>query len=79
VWLADQRDRASAIRVPTLVLCGAEDKVTPPALSAALARLIPGAQNETIQRAGHISNLERPDEFNLLVGAFIRGVDSRMA
>jgi 3-oxoadipate enol-lactonase len=79
VWLADQRDRASAIRVPTLVLCGAEDKVTPPALSTALARLIPGAQNETIERAGHISNLERPDDFNLLVGAFIRGVDSRMA
>ena len=79
VWLADQRDRAAAIRVPTLVLCGAEDKVTPPALSTALARLIPGAQNETIDGAGHISNLERPDEFNLLVGAFIRGVDSRMA
>ena len=79
VWLADQRDRAAAIRVPTLVLCGAEDKVTPPALSTALARLIPGAQNETIERAGHISNLERPDEFNLLVGAFIRGVASRIA
>jgi 3-oxoadipate enol-lactonase len=79
VWLADQRDRAAAIRVPTLVLCGAEDKVTPPALSTALARLIPGAQNETIERAGHIAILESPDVFNLLVGAFIRGVDSRTA
>jgi 3-oxoadipate enol-lactonase len=77
VWLADQRDRASAIRVPTLVLCGADDRVTPPALSNALARLVPGAQSETIARAGHISNLERADDFNLLVGAFIRGVDSR--
>jgi len=77
VWLADQRDRASAIRVPTLVLCGADDRVTPPALSNALARLIPGAQSETIARAGHISNLERADDFNLFVGAFIRGVDSR--
>jgi 3-oxoadipate enol-lactonase len=77
VWLAEQRERAAAVRVPTLVLCGAEDRVTPPALSTALARLIPGAQSETIERAGHISNLERPDEFNLLVGAFVRGVDSR--
>jgi 3-oxoadipate enol-lactonase len=77
VWLADQRQRASAIRVPTLVLCGAEDRITPPTLSSALARLIPGAQSETITGAGHISNLERPDEFNLLVGAFVRGVDSR--
>jgi 3-oxoadipate enol-lactonase len=77
VWLADQRERAAAIRVPTLVLCGAEDRVTPPALSIALARLIPGAGYEAIERAGHLSNLERPHEFNTLVGAFIRGVDSR--
>jgi 3-oxoadipate enol-lactonase len=77
VWLADQRDRAAAIRVPTLVLCGAEDRVTPPARSTALAELIPGAQCELIEGAGHLSNLERPDEFNTLVGAFVRGVDSR--
>ena len=77
VWLAKQQDRAQAIRVPTLVLCGAEDRITPPALSTTLAKLIPGAQYEQIGQAGHISNLERPDEFNLLVGAFIRGVDSR--
>src|SRR4029079_1962871 len=37
VWLAEQQDRARAIRVPTLVLCAAEDRVTPPALSRALA------------------------------------------
>jgi 3-oxoadipate enol-lactonase len=77
VWLADQRDRVHDIRVPTFVLCGAEDRVTPPALSTALARLIAGAQIETIERAGHLSNLERPDAFNTSVGAFIRGVDSR--
>jgi 3-oxoadipate enol-lactonase len=77
VWLAQQCDRAQAIRVPTLVLCGAEDRITPPALSNTLAKLIVGAQCELIEGAGHISNLERPDEFNLLVGAFIRGVDLR--
>ncbi len=77
VWLADQRERAAAIRVPTLVLCGAEDRVTPPALSTALTRLIPGAQYDAIERAGHLSNLERPDAFNTLVRAFVRGVDSR--
>jgi 3-oxoadipate enol-lactonase len=76
VWLADQRDRASAIRVPALVLCGAEDKITPPELSTALARLIPGARYELIERAGHLSNRERPDDFNRLVEAFIRAADS---
>jgi len=77
VWLANQRERAAAIRVPTLVLCGAEDRITPPALSTALSRMIPGAHYDSIENAGHISNLERPGEFNTLVGAFIRGVDSR--
>lgn len=77
VWLADQAERAHDIRVPTLALCGSEDKVTPPTLSTALTQLIPGARYETIEQAGHLTNLERPDEFNTLVGAFIRGVDSR--
>jgi 3-oxoadipate enol-lactonase len=77
VWLADQRERAQAIRVPTLVLCGGEDRVTPPALSTALARMIPGAHCDLVEGAGHLSNLERPDAFNTIVGAFVRGVDSR--
>ena len=77
MWLADQSERVHEIRLPVLVLCGREDRVTPPALSTALARMIPGAQSETIARAGHLANIEQPDEFNALVGAFIRGVDSR--
>ena len=50
--------------MPTLVLCGAEDRITPPALSTALTRLIPGAQYDAIEGAGHLSNLEQPDAFN---------------
>lgn len=73
VWLADQRDRAAAIRVPTLVVCGEEDKVTPPQLSGELAKLIPGARYAEIERAGHLTNLEQPDEFNRLVSEFIHG------
>jgi 3-oxoadipate enol-lactonase len=71
VWLADQRDRARASDVPALVVCGAEDKVTPPALSEELAAMIPGAKLEMIPGAGHISNLERPAEFNRIVEEFI--------
>jgi 3-oxoadipate enol-lactonase len=77
VWLADQRERAHDIRVPTLVLCGTEDKITPPSLSRELTQLIPGARYEPVEGAGHISNLEKPDAFNTLVNAFIRAVDSR--
>lgn len=77
VWLADQRERAHDVRIPTLVLCGTEDKVTPAALSRELTQLIPGARYEPVERAGHLTNFEQPDAFNTLVGAFIRGVDSR--
>jgi len=76
VWLANQRDRARKIRVPTLVLCGTEDKVTPPSLSQELAALIPRATYEPIQGAGHISNLERPDEFNSALDAFLAKVEA---
>ena len=73
VWLADQRDRAAAIRSPALVLCGAEDKVTPPQLSRELAALIPGASYVEIANAGHLTNLERPEEFNRVVSEFVHG------
>lgn len=73
VWLADQRDRAAAIRAPTLVLCGTEDAPTPPELSMQLAELIPGAHFEPIERAGHLTNLEQPHTFNGLVSAFPKG------
>lgn len=75
VWLADQRDRVAAIAVPTLVLVGAEDKATPPALSEELAAAIPGARLEVIAGAGHIANLEQPAAFNRLVDAFLAEVE----
>ena len=75
VWLADQRDRAARIDVPTLVLCGSEDKVTPPSLSDELTRLIPDARMQLIPRAGHIANLEKPEAFNRAVEAFIRAAE----
>lgn len=77
VWLADQRDRAAGIDVPTLVLCGAEDKVTPPALSEELAALVRGSSLELIAGAGHLSNLERAATFNAHVDDFLAQVESR--
>ncbi len=79
VWLADQQARVAAIDVPTLILVGEEDGVTPPALSRALADMIGSAAPhpplvtfETIQQAGHLANLERPETFNAAVDRFLR-------
>ena len=71
VWLADQRDRAAAIDVPTLVVCGEDDQPTPPELSRALHAMIVGAKLEVIAGAGHLTNLERPDAFNAIVESFV--------
>jgi 3-oxoadipate enol-lactonase len=74
VWLADQRDRAAAIDVPTLILVGEEDGVTPPALSEELAGLIAGSRLQRIAKAGHLANAEQPHAFNLAIESFLAEV-----
>lgn len=76
VWLADQQDRAAAIDVPALVICGAEDRITPPALSEQLAAMIPGSRLEIIPGAGHIANFERPAEFDRIVEDFVAQMEN---
>jgi len=52
-----------AIPCPTLVICGAEDTLTPVAQSEAMATAIPGAELVVLPGAGHLSNLETPLAF----------------
>ena len=75
VWLADQRERAEAIRLPTLMICGDEDAITPPALSEELADLVPGARLRIIQGASHLANLDKPAEFNSAIDDFLSEVE----
>jgi pimeloyl-ACP methyl ester carboxylesterase len=58
----DSGETASGIDVPTLVVVGEEDVLTPPAESAELAGLLPAGRLVTIPEAGHLSPLEKPDE-----------------
>jgi 3-oxoadipate enol-lactonase len=71
VWLADQRSRAAAIGVPALILVGEEDGITPPALSEELARIIAGSRLERIANAGHLTNAEQPQAFNMAIESFL--------
>ena len=63
------------IALPTLVLCGEEDRVSPPEGMREMAALIPGAHFHLIPRAGHLSPLEQPDAFNQAVRAFLQNVE----
>jgi pimeloyl-ACP methyl ester carboxylesterase len=60
----DSTPKLGLIKVPTLVITGADDTVIPPAESDLLARNIPGAQLRVIPNAGHLVAFERPEEFN---------------
>jgi len=57
----DLTSQLRGIRNKTLVLCGALDQTTPPALARELARKIPGARYEEIADSGHCPMLEQPD------------------
>ena len=67
----------TTIKVPTLVICGADDTVTPPATSRDMADHIPGAKLAMIADAGHLSNIEKPVEFNAAMMAFLLACKSR--
>lgn len=71
---ADTRELLSTIRVPTLLLWGDADKRSPLSVSQAMRDLIPGAHFEVIRGAGHLSNLERPVEFNTILRDFCLSV-----
>jgi 3-oxoadipate enol-lactonase len=75
VWLADQRREARGIHAPTLVLCGTEDRITPPALSEELAALITGAQLDRIELSGHLANAEQPAAFNAAIDRFLAEIE----
>jgi pimeloyl-ACP methyl ester carboxylesterase len=59
------------IRVPTLVLCGAEDVLTPPAESEALHAGLADSRLEIVAEAGHLSNMEKPEVVNRLLASFL--------
>jgi 3-oxoadipate enol-lactonase len=61
----------SEINAPTLILCGREDKITPPAQSETLNRGIANSSLIIIDDAAHLSNLEQPKLFNEAIKSFL--------
>jgi pimeloyl-ACP methyl ester carboxylesterase len=70
----DLTQETGKISVPALIICGAEDKMTPPDLSRQLTASISKAKLEIVERAGHMVMLERPAEFNASVEKFVASI-----
>jgi len=67
----DLTDRIKQIKLPALAVCGAEDKMTPPANCRAIADAIPGAEAVLIENAGHMLMLENTEAFNAALLKFL--------
>ncbi|WP_050602037.1 alpha/beta fold hydrolase [Ruegeria sp. 6PALISEP08] len=61
---SDQQAALRKIKVPTLVLCGAHDTLTPVRRHSFMADLIPGAELHVIENAGHLLPIEAPEAVN---------------
>jgi pimeloyl-ACP methyl ester carboxylesterase len=70
----DSTDGLTKIGVPTLIIVGEDDGVTPPDAARKMHEHIGGSKLVVIPNAGHLSNLESPDEFNGALVDFLGGL-----
>jgi len=71
----DTTEALHRITVPTLILVGEEDTLTPPAQAREMAARIPEADLVVVPAAGHVSNLENPEAFNAALGEFLERLE----
>jgi len=67
----DRSEELEKIEVPTLVIVGEKDSITPPEVMKAMAQKIPGAELRVIVGAGHMSNMEQASQVNGVIEQFV--------
>ncbi|HWL66092.1 MAG TPA: alpha/beta fold hydrolase, partial [Actinomycetota bacterium] len=70
----DSTDVLSGIDVPTLVIVGENDGITPPDAARKIHEHVGGSRLVVIPEVGHLSNLEAPEAFNGAVAEFLSGL-----
>lgn len=73
---ADSGPTLPTIRVPTLVVAGDDDEITPPAGLLAMHEAIAGSRFVSIPAAGHLTPVEQPDAFADALGRFLSDLQS---
>ena len=71
----DSHANLEQVKIPTLVVCGREDPVTPVQDHQAIAARISGARLEIIEHCGHLSTIEQPEAVNRVLGEWLRATD----
>jgi 3-oxoadipate enol-lactonase len=72
----DSTETLATITIPTLIVVGEDDAITPPDVAEAMRRAIPHSRLEQLRLAGHLSSVERPAAFNGVVAEFLAEVGS---
>ena len=72
----DRRGELAGIKVPTLVMVGEDDVISPPAEAREIAAAIPDARLEVIPAAGHLAPYENPSAANEAILRFLEGLES---
>jgi 3-oxoadipate enol-lactonase len=72
----DVTARVDALTLPLLAIVGEQDVLTPPKFSQWLADRVHGAATRILPLAGHLAMIERPDETNAVLRAFVDGIGS---
>ncbi|MFS4580218.1 alpha/beta fold hydrolase [Phaeobacter sp. C3_T13_0] len=75
----DQQAALRRCKAPTLILCGAQDRLTPLKRHEFMAALMPNARLHVIEEAGHLPTLEQPDLATSAIAEWLAEVDPRQS
>jgi 2-hydroxy-6-oxonona-2,4-dienedioate hydrolase len=67
-------EELNQIKLPTLLIWGNNDIITPPFVGTEFNKLIPNSELHFIDKCGHAPMMEVPDEFNLILGTFLKKI-----
>ena len=70
----DQSPHLPSIKIPTLVIVGDADAITPPPIAQSMHRAIPGSDLVVIKGSGHMSPMEQPAQVNQAIQRFLRAL-----
>ena len=71
----DTTELLPQIKIPTLVICGSEDKLSPPTVMKLMANQIPGSEFVLMEGAGHMAPIEKPDIVNEKIASFLKRIN----
>ncbi len=69
---SDSTEILTGFNIPTLIIHGSDDQLVPLAEAESMAKAIPNSKFQVIPNAGHLPNMEQPDQFNNIMSTFLK-------